>query len=182
MSDCIWSVLDPRLKINMNPDIIRWVFKLVLAIWRSQPIKDRVRERQPMTERLQSFISLKSRLSYLFGEVWNHLYRTWQLELPNSQPLLDHHSWYPMEKFLWFPWNYFSDQTHFIFKNVSMPDVGTVLLCTYPIKSWKCFIEMYWSCFRKDAFHSCNILLWHSLCSIKSRLSRHRRWYRYFTK
>ena len=41
---------------------LRRVFKLMLSRWRSQPIKYRVRERRPITERLQS-ISLKSRLS-----------------------------------------------------------------------------------------------------------------------
>ena len=40
----------------------RRVFKLMLARWRSQPIKYRFLERQPITERLES-ISLKSRLS-----------------------------------------------------------------------------------------------------------------------
>ena len=44
--------------------LLRRVFKLILARWRSQPIKYRVRERQPITERLQNF-TLKSRLSYL---------------------------------------------------------------------------------------------------------------------
>ena len=47
---------------DMNHRHLRRGFKLMLARWRSQPIKYQVRERHPITERLQS-ISLKSRLS-----------------------------------------------------------------------------------------------------------------------
>ena len=49
--------------ISIRPDIVklRGVFKLMLARWRSQPIKYRVQKRQPITERLKS-ISLKSHL------------------------------------------------------------------------------------------------------------------------
>ena len=41
---------------------LRRVFKLMLARWRSQPMRYRVLERQPITERLKS-ISLKSHFS-----------------------------------------------------------------------------------------------------------------------
>ena len=40
----------------------------MLARWRSQPIKYRVKERQPITERLQS-ISSKSRLSKTYAVI-----------------------------------------------------------------------------------------------------------------
>ena len=43
----------------------RRVFKLILARWRSQPIRWRLREREPITSQIQS-ISLKSRQSDLF--------------------------------------------------------------------------------------------------------------------
>ena len=48
---------------NFFLDSQRTFFKLMLARWRSQLIKYRVRERQPITERRQS-ISLKFHLSY----------------------------------------------------------------------------------------------------------------------
>ena len=41
---------------------LRSVFKLILARWRSRPIKLRLRERQPITARLEK-ISLKPHLS-----------------------------------------------------------------------------------------------------------------------
>ena len=46
----------------------------MLARWRTQPIKYRVQERQPITERLQS-ISLKTRLSFVAAEIANFDYR-----------------------------------------------------------------------------------------------------------
>ena len=43
---------------------LKWVCKLILARWRSEPIQYRVRERQPITGRLRR-ISLKSHLKLL---------------------------------------------------------------------------------------------------------------------
>ena len=43
-------------------DNLRRVFKLILAIWRSQPMRKQLRERQPITARLRSN-NLEPRLS-----------------------------------------------------------------------------------------------------------------------
>ena len=56
----LFDINDNSILPNMI-NILRRVFKLLLTRWRSQSIKYRLRERQPITERLES-ISLKSRL------------------------------------------------------------------------------------------------------------------------
>ena len=54
---------------EISLDSLRRVFKLMVARWRSQPIKYRFRERQPITKRLES-ISLKSRLIFNFSTIY----------------------------------------------------------------------------------------------------------------